>query len=96
MGKRQIKAGDAVVYRKLKRTTHPGPRAQGIRAEPKGDYYTYFVDKFWVVREVLAGGKLLVETRRGKRHVIDPGDPNLRRPSILQKLLFSERFPQFH
>ncbi len=94
MKERQFKPGDSVVYRKSKQTTHPGPRAQSIRAARKGDRYSYCVDKFWVVRQVLANGKLLVETRRGKTHVLDPSDPNLRRPTLLQRFRFRDRFAQ--
>lgn len=46
--------GDAVIYRVEKHTTCPGPRAQDIRPDRKGDYYSYAVDKFWCVAEVLA------------------------------------------
>ena len=94
MWSRRFKPGDEVVYRKSKHTTHPGRRAQGIRATLKGDCYTYFVDKFWVVRRVLASGELLVETRRGKTHVIDPSDPNLRHPTLLQRIRYRHRFAQ--
>ena len=88
---RPFKPGDSVVYRKSKVTTHPGRRAQGIRATRKGDYYSYFVDKFWVVRQVLDNGMLLLETRRGKQHVIDPTDPNLRHPSLMQRIRYRSR-----
>ncbi len=94
MWQRRYKPGDSVVYRKSKFTTHPGPRAQGVRASTKGDYYAYFVDKFWVVRKVLADGVLLVETRRGKTHLIDQCDPNLRRPSLMQRFLYRDRFAE--
>ena len=93
MRKRNFKPGDSIVYRKSKHTTHPGRRAQSVRAAEKGDYYTYFVDKFWVVRKVLSSGELLVETRRGKRHVINPSDPNLHKPTLIQWLRFRDRFP---
>lgn len=92
-GKR-FKPGDSVVYRKSKYTRHPGRRAQAVRPTRMGDDYTYFVDKFWVVRQVLDSGKVLVETRRGKRHVIDQADPNLRHPTLLQRIRYRSYFPQ--
>ena len=94
MWRRSIKPGDCVVYRKLKQTTHPGPRARAISASLKGDFYSYLVDKFWVVRQELANGKLLVETRRGKTHVIDKRDPNLRRATLWDWLRHRARFAQ--
>jgi hypothetical protein len=96
MKQQRFNPGDSVVYRKSKQTTNPGPRAQSIRAARKGDHYSYCVDKFWVVRQVLGNGKLLVETRRGKVHVLDVNDPNLRRPSLLQRIRYRDRFAQLH
>lgn len=94
MKARQFKPGDRVIYRKSKRTTHPGRRAQGVRASVKGDDYYYFVEKVWVVRQVRASGQLLLETRRGKTHVIDQSDPNLRHPTLWQRLRDRSRFAQ--
>ena len=94
MKDRQFKPGDTIIYRKSKRTTHPGRRAQDVRASPKGDDYYYFVEKIWVIRQVRSNGELLVETRRGKTHVIDPGDPNLRRPTLMQRFRYHARFAE--
>ena len=49
-----FKVGDCVVYRKTKHSTHPGPRARSINPNPNGDEYTYLVDKYWVVEDVLS------------------------------------------
>ena len=92
---RHFRPGDKIVYRKSKHTRRPGRRAKCVRATSKGDCYSYFVDKFWIVRQVLDDGHLLVETPRGKRHIISQGDRNLRHPSILQRLRFRARFAAF-
>ena len=84
--------GDWAIYRKSKRSKSPGPRAENIFAAPKGDTYTYVVDKFWVVESVLADGRLRLRTAGGKTHVILLTDPNLRRPSFIQRLFWRERF----
>jgi hypothetical protein len=94
MGRRKFRPGDTVVYRKSKRTPHPGRRAQYVRATLKGDDYSYVVDKIWVIRQVQDSGDLVLETRRGKRHVIDPSDPNLRHPTLLQRIRYRERIAQ--
>ncbi len=86
------KPGDWAVYRKSKRSTTPGPRATNVMASSKGESYTYIVDKFWVVDSTLPGDRLLLRTARGKTHVIDANDPNLRKPSWLRRLLWRERF----
>ena len=84
--------GDWVVYRKSKRSTSPGPRADHVVPSPKGESYTYVVDKFWVVESVLPEGRLLLRTAKGKSHVIPTSDPSLRKPTFLQRLLWRSRF----
>ena len=84
--------GDWAVYRKSKRSTAPGPRAEHVVASPKGESYTYTVDKFWVVDSVLPDNRLVLRTAKGKTHVIETSDRNLRRPSLLQRLLWRNRF----
>lgn len=84
--------GDWAVYRKSKRSTSPGPRAANVVATQKGESYTYIVDKFWVVEGVLPDNNVRLRTARGKTHVISADDPNLRRPSWLQRLMWRDRF----
>ena len=89
----KYRAGDPVIYRKRKHSTSPGPRAQDVDPAPHGEEYTYCVDKFWVVRERLENGSLLLATRRGKEHVVSPDDPNLRHPHWWERWLYRDRFP---
>ena len=89
---RQLTAGDWVVYRKSKRSTSPGPRASHVVGSPKGESYTYTVDKYWVVEEVMPDGNLLMRTSKGKSNIIGLDDPNLRRASLFQRLLRKSRF----
>ncbi len=84
--------GDWVVYRKSKMGTHPGPRALHVNPSSKGERYSYVVEKYWVVDEVLADGQLELITRRGKRHVIDAHDPNLRHAGWICRWMYRERF----
>ncbi|MEM0926622.1 MAG: hypothetical protein AAGJ83_11335 [Planctomycetota bacterium] len=86
------KTGDWAVYRKSKSGANPGRRASQVVASSKGETYRYVVDKFWVVDEVLSDGKLRLVTARGKRHTISADDPNLRRPGIVQRFFWRERF----
>ena len=86
--------GDWVIYRKSKVSTSPGPRATNVVASRKGDSYTYIVDKFWVVDELLPAGELRMRTARGKLHVVRQDDPSLRRPSLVQRLVWRNRFRQ--
>lgn len=86
--------GDWVIYRKSKRSTAPGPRAQGVKADTKGEKYSYVVDKYWVVEQVLANGRLVLKTRRGKRHQIDATDLNLRHAGWLDRLFYRNRFKE--
>ena len=93
MNFRRYRQGDAVIYRVEKHTTCPGPRARDVRPDQKGDYYRYVVDKFWCVAEVLADNKLRLVTRRGKEHIVQSDDPQLRRPSWWESLIYRRRFP---
>jgi hypothetical protein len=92
MFRRQFKKGDLVVYRRLKITTHPGPRAHAVNASPNGDDYNYFVDKFWIVADVLADQSVLLKTRRGKTHVVAQHDLNLRHASLWDRIRYRTRF----
>lgn len=93
---RKFNPGDPVVYRKIKRSPAPGPRAEAIHPAGKGEEYVYQVDKHWVVQQVQDDGKLVLRTRRGKRHVIEPGDPNLRHANLAERLLSGWRFPNLN
>jgi hypothetical protein len=88
----QFTAGDRVIYRREKSSTHPGPRARNIDPAPLGELYSYEVDKFWTVKEVQNGSLVLV-TRRGKRHTVKSDDPRLRRANWWERLIFSGKFP---
>ncbi len=90
----QFQPGDPVVFRKTKWSASPGPRAEQVDPEPRGEEYHYVVDKYWVVADVQDDGQLVLRTRRGKTHVIRADHPALRRPSWLQRLLHARRFPR--
>lgn len=84
--------GQWAIYRKSKQSTTPGPRASRIQANSKGESYSYVVDKFWVVQNVLPEGELCLRTASGKTHQVPLDDPNLRRPTILERFLWRDRF----
>jgi len=84
--------GDWAVYRKSKVSKSPGPRATRVVPARKGDLYTYLVDKFWVVEELLPEDRVRLKTARGKTHVVSVDDPCLRRPSLVQRWLWRSRF----
>jgi hypothetical protein len=94
MSRRAFQKGDRVVFRKSKFTPHPGPRAQDIRPAANGDDYCYVVDKFWVVADVMADGKLVLQTRRGKTHLVDADDPNLRHATLWDRIRHRTHFNQ--
>jgi hypothetical protein len=88
-----VKPGDYVIYRKHKYSVHPGPHARAICPAPHGDYYSYYVDKFWTVVSVRPNREVVLCTRRGKRHTLPADDPGLRRAHWWERLLFRQRFP---
>ncbi|RMF44774.1 MAG: hypothetical protein D6753_01735 [Planctomycetota bacterium] len=93
MAIRAAKVGDKVVFSKDKHSPSPGPRARDIAASPKGDDYSYIVEKYWVVAEVNPDGTLLLKTRRGKEHRIPKNDPRLRHATLWERLRYRNRFP---
>lgn len=90
---RGLKPGDFVVYRKSKRSTRPGPRAQEIRPAPSGDDYSYNVEKLWVIVAVRPDGNVVARTRKGKEHFLSSDDPALRKAKWWERLLLRRRFP---
>jgi hypothetical protein len=91
---KQFRVGDRVVYTRDKYTPSPGPRAKNIIASPNGESYQYQVDKFWVVADVQSNGCIVVETRRGKNHVIESDDTHLRKASLFERIFKANLFPQ--
>ena len=89
----ELKPGDPVIYRVCKTSTDPGPRAQDVFPAEHGDWYSYQVDKYWVVSEVLSDGSLMLVTRRGKQHTVPADDPRLRAARWWERWLYRDRFP---
>ncbi len=94
MAETRYKMGEPVVFRVTKCSSHPGPRAESIHPAPRGENYTYEVDKYWTVKEILADGTLRICTRRGKEHLIDPADPKLRPARWWERLFYRSAFPK--
>lgn len=92
MSAKQLQPGDWVVYRKQKHSTSPGPRAKDVAAAPQGETYAYVVDKYWVVKQQLDDGQLLLVTRTGKEHAVGQHDPNLRPARWWERWLNGDRF----
>jgi hypothetical protein len=92
--KRRFSPGDVVIYRKFKCTSRPGSRATHVTPSPRGEDYTYHVDKFWIVLEERDDDTVVVLTRRGKRHHVRSDDPKLRRPSWWERIRYGFRFPR--
>jgi hypothetical protein len=94
MAKQTYQPGHLVVYRVLKHSQRPGPRAHDNVPAPLGETYRYQVDKFWVVEAVHDDGTLVVRTRRGKAHQLRITDPNLRHATWWEAWRYGASFPQ--
>lgn len=88
-----FQVGDLAVYCAIKHSCKPGVRAKNVSPAPRGETYTYRVDKYWVVDEVQNDGTVVLRTRRGKTRAISVSDPNLRRASLWEKFVIRHRFP---
>ena len=89
-----LRPGAWVVYRKTKFGPKPGPRAKEVSPAEHGDLYSYLVEKYWVVTEVLPDGRLRLRTRKGKERTVSADDPNLRPARWWERLLRRGRFRQ--
>jgi len=85
--------GDRIIYRKTKISPFPGRRAYQITGSDKGENYTYLVDKYWVVADVLDDGLLVARTRRGKLNYVRTDDPNVRKARLTESLFRRNLFP---
>jgi len=90
---KSLKPGDPVVVRVSKNSTDPGPRAKEVHPAKHGDWYSYEVEKFWTVSEVLADGSLNLVTRRGKTHTLQVDDPRLRPLRWWEHWFYRDRIP---
>ena len=88
-----VDAGDKIVYTKTKISPFPGAKAYNVTAADKGENYTYLVDKYWVVEDVFADGRVMARTRRGKRNYVWLDDPNLRKAGVIESLIHRDWFP---
>jgi len=89
----QLQPGDRVIYRMPKHSACPGRRAKAVRPAPRGENYTYYVEKLRVVAEVRPNGDVVAQTRRGKRHLLEADDPALRLAHWWERLWHGSRFP---
>ena len=90
--KRTPKRGDWVVYRKTKFGVKPGPRAKDVAPAAGGDLYSYVVEKYWVVVEMLPDGRLRLRTRTGKEREVASADANLRLARWWERWFRRDRF----
>ena len=86
------KVGDFIVFRKWKSSTHPSPRAKETYPSKHGDTYTYGIDKYWKVVEIIDGDTIEVETRRGKRHRLSLKTAKFRKMNFLDRWLMGREF----
>ena len=88
----KLKVGDFIIVRKWKASTHPSPRAKDVFPTQYGDTYRYGIDKYWKVVEIVNDHTVVIETRRGKRHLIETDHVHLRKAGLFDKLLHGKRF----
>ena len=91
----KLGVGDRIIYIKHKFSTRPANRALNVHPAGQGDFYSYQIRKYWVVRDVLEDGLVVAETRTGKLNYLPITDPNLRRAGFFEELLRGDRFPHF-
>lgn len=93
VSKMKFSKNDWVVYTRMKHSLSPGPRAKNISPSLHGEMYSYEVDKYWIVKEVLEKD-ILIETRCGKQKVISLSDERLRKPTVFESIFLRKKFPK--
>ncbi|MEE9233773.1 MAG: hypothetical protein V3U07_09955 [Nitrospirales bacterium] len=88
----KLKVGDFIIFRKWKSSTSPSPQAKNTYPSQSGEMYSYGIDKYWTVVEVVDDQTIEIETRRGKRHRIEKNPSIMRKAGFLDKLLHKDRF----
>ena len=88
----QLQTGDLVIYRERKFGRQPAPHARNIAPSPKGDDYSYTVEKYLVVSEVSDDGTVIVTSASGTQLTISRDHPLLVRATWIQRLLYRSRF----
>lgn len=58
-----------------------------------GDDYSYVVDKFWIVTQLIDDQQVMLSTRRGKTHLVRTDDPLLRKARWWERWRYRGRFP---
>lgn len=89
----RFQSGDLVIYTLTKQSPHPGPRARSIHPSESGEDYSYVVDKFWMVAQMINNHQLQLVTRKGKTRIVELTDPLLRKANWWEKFRHRNRFP---
>lgn len=88
----RFKVNDWVICTREKYGLSPGKRAKNISPAPRGDLYSYEVDKYWIVRSV-SDQDLVLETRTGKQHLVSLKDRRIRVANWWERWIYRNRFP---
>ena len=88
----RFKVNDWVICTREKYGLSPGKRAKNISPAPRGDLYSYEVDKYWIVRSV-SDQDLVLETRTGKQHLVPIKDRRIRVARWWERWIYRNRFP---
>jgi len=75
-------------------SSSPGQRAINVRPSTGGENYSYEVEKYWEVSDIIDQDHIELMTRTGKRHVVSTDDKRLRLASWLDRIFSGDRFPK--
>jgi hypothetical protein len=87
--------GDCVIYRKTKQKSRPARRARNIHLAPKGETYTYDIDKYCCILELNEEGDAVLLTRRGGRLTVAVSNSRLRPARWWERILRAQLFPSW-
>ena len=87
-----LKVGDFIIVQKWKASTHPSLRAKETFPSRNGEMYSYRIDKFWKVVQIVDDKTIEVETRRGKRYRLEKNGFKGRKAGFFDRLFYRDRF----
>jgi hypothetical protein len=82
---------DWILYREQESSDHPEPGAHDISPAPRGDAYSYLVDRLWRVTRVNRDGSLEATGSNGRVHRLPPHDRHIEKVGWLRRRLLGRR-----
>jgi hypothetical protein len=82
---KRISINDWILYHDQESSDHPEPGARDISPAPRGDAYSYLIDRLWRVKRVNPDGSIEATGPKGHVHHLDAHDPHIEKAGWLRR-----------